>query len=286
MNTLLAVDGSDNSYEAVHALKYVARAEQLTLLHALNVPRPAYPMMLPKVAEELYKTLEQSMREDGERLLNRIQSLLPMHAGPSTKHLRTGSPAEVIVSMAEEQKIDLIVMGARGLGPVKERLLGSVSHRILTLARCATLIVNGPVKAMKQILLPLQGPLDAEAAIRFLQLRPFHDAVEFTLLTVLPSTEPPWPGDAAAAAAATELLEEQADYIEGVAERLRAIGYQAHGVAVIGTPSAMILQEATTLRSDLILMGTKGRQGITRFVLGSVSHAVLHKTPCPVLAFH
>jgi nucleotide-binding universal stress UspA family protein len=286
MNTLLAVDGSDNAYEAVHALKYVARSEQLSLLHALNVPRPAYPMMLPEVAEEIYKTLEQSMREDGERLLNRVQSLLPMHAGPSTKYLRIGSPAETIVSMAEEQKADLIVMGARGLGPVKERLLGSVSHRILTLAHCATLIVNGPVKAMKQILLPLQGPFDAEAVIRFLQLKPFHDAVELTLLTILPSTEPPWPGDAAAAAAATEILEEQAGYIEGVAARLRAIGYQAHGVAVVGTPSTMILQEATTLRSDLILMGTRGRQGITRFVLGSVSHAVLHRTPCPVLAFH
>ncbi|MEO5631598.1 MAG: universal stress protein [Nitrospiraceae bacterium] len=289
MKTLLAVDGSDNSYEAVHALKYFARAEQFTLLHSLDVPRPAYPMMLPEAAEELYKTLEQCMREDGERLLDRVQSLLPMHASPSTKHVRIGSPAEVIVSMAEEQKADLIVMGARGLGPIKERLLGSVSHRILTLAPCATLIVNGPVKAMKQILLPLQGPSDAEAAIRFLQLKPFHEAVELTLLTVLPSTGPPWPGDAAAAAA--EKLEEQAlqsarDYIDGVAERLRAIGYKTHGVSVVGTPSAMILQEATTLRSDLILMGTRGRQGITRFVLGSVSHAVLHKMPCPVLAFH
>ena len=60
------------------------------------------------------------------------------------------------------------------------------------------------------------------------------------------------------------------------------LGYQAHGVAMVGTPSTMILQEATTLRSDLILMGTRGRQGITRFVLGSVSHKVL----CSVPAFH
>jgi nucleotide-binding universal stress UspA family protein len=285
MKTLLAVDGSDNSYEAVHALKYFSRAAQLTLLHALNVPRPAYPMMLPELAAEQYKTFEQIMREDGERLLDRIQSLLPMHAGPSTKHLRIGSPAQVIVSMAEEQKADLIVMGARGLGPIKEWLLGSVSHRILTLASCATLIVNGPVKAMKQILLPLEGLSDAEAALRYLQLKPFHEAVDVTLLTVLTSTEPPRPGHAAAAAAATEKLEEQAAYIEGVAERLRAIGYEAHGVAVVGTPSSMILQEATTLQSDLILMGTRGRQGITRFMLGSVSHEVLHKMPCPVLAF-
>jgi len=285
MKTILAVDGSDNSYEAVHALKYFARAEQLTLLHALDVPKPAYPMMMPDAAEEIYKTLEQSMKEDGERLLDRIQSLLPMHAGPATKQLRIGSPAEVIVSMAEEQKADLIVMGARGLGPVKERLFGSVSHRILTLAPCATLVVNGPVKAMKQILLPLQGQSDAEAAIRFLQLKPFHDAINITLLTVLPETAPPWPTDAAAAAASTEILEKQTDYINGVAERLRAIGYQARGVAVVGTPSAIILQEATTLRSDLILMGTRGRKGVSRFMLGSASHAVLHHTPCPVLVF-
>ncbi|TKS64262.1 MAG: universal stress protein [Nitrospira sp.] len=283
MKTLLAVDGSDNSYEAVHALKYFALAEQLTLLHALDVPRPAFPVLLSKMGEDHFKSLEQSMREDGERLLDRVQSLLPMHAGPLTKHLRSGSPAEVIVAMAEEQKADLIVMGARGLGPVKERLLGSVSHRILTQAPCATLIVNGPVKAMKQILLPLQGLSDAEAAVRFLQLKPFHEAIEVTLLTVLPSTGPPRPGDAAAAA---EILEKQAAFINGVAERLRAIGYQAHGVAVTGIPSTIILKQATTLRSDLILMGTSGRQGITRFVLGSVSHAVLHQMPCPVLAFH
>jgi nucleotide-binding universal stress UspA family protein len=283
MNTLLAVDGSDHSIEAVHALKYFAQAEQLTLLHALDVLRSSRLTDVRRVDMEEHTALEQSMREDGERLLDRIQSLLPMHAGPSTKHLRIGSPAEVIVSMAKEQKADLIVMGARGLGPIKERLLGSVSHNLLSLAPCATLIVHGPVKAMKQILLPLQGPSDAEAAVRFLQLKPFHDAIEVTLLTVLPSTEPPGPGYAAAAAA--EILKKQADDIEGVAERLRAIGYQAHGVSVHGAPSAMILQQATALRSDLILMGTRGLQGITRFMQGSVSHAVLHKSPCPVLAF-
>jgi nucleotide-binding universal stress UspA family protein len=286
MKTILAVDGSDNSYEAVHIMNYLARAEQLTLLHVLDVPRPAYPEMLPEVAEEIYKTLEQSMKEDGERLLKRVESLLPLHAGPTTKQLRIGSPAKIILSMAEEQKADLIVIGARGLGPIKERLFGSVSHRILTLAPCATLIVNGPVKPVKQILLPLEGPSDAEAAVRFLRLKPFHEAVELTLMTVLPWTEPPWPSGTAAEAATTEMLEKQTEYIESIAERLRAIGYQAHGVAVVGTPATMILQQATTLPSDLILMGTRGRQGITRFVLGSTSHAVLHKTPCPVLTFH
>ncbi|HLZ36039.1 MAG TPA: universal stress protein [Nitrospira sp.] len=286
MKTLLAVDGSDNSYEAVRALKYLSRADQLILLHALNVPRPAYPMMMPEVADELYKALERSMREDGERLLDRVQSLLPLHAGPSTKRLELGSPAEVIVTAAEQEQTDLIVMGARGVGPVKERLLGSVSHRILTLAPCAKLIVNGPVKAMKQVLLPLQGPFDMQAAIRFLQMKPFHEPVEISLLTILPSVRPPWPVETAAA----EQLEERAlqsarDFISDVATRLQALGYKARGRAVLGTPSDMILREAGSLRSDLILMGSRGRQGVTRFVLGSVAHAVLHQMPCPVLVF-
>ena len=283
MKTLLAVDGSDHSYEAVQALKFFAPAEQLTLLHVLNVSNLMSSDMSARVEMEEYKGREQTMRADGERLLDRVQSLLPMHAGPATRFLRVGSPADVVVSMAEEQKADLIVIGARGLGLVKERLFGSVSHNILTLAPCATLIVHGPVKTMKQILLPLQGASDAEAAVRFLQLKPFHEAVEVTLLTVLPSTEPPGPSDAATAYA--EMVEKQTNSIKGAAEHLRAIGYQTQDVAVVGTPAPTILQEAMTRCSDLILMGTRGRQGIDRLVLGSVSHAVLHKMPCPVLVF-
>lgn len=83
MNTLLAVDGSDHSYEAVRALKYLRRADQLTLLHVVDAPRPAYPMMVPEVAQELYAQLERSMKEDGEELLTRIQSLLLFTAGRS-----------------------------------------------------------------------------------------------------------------------------------------------------------------------------------------------------------
>ncbi len=286
MKILLAVDGSDNSYEAVRALKFLSRADQLVLLHAVNVPRPAYPMMMPEVADELYSSLERSLKEDGERLLDRVQSLLPLHAGPAVKRLELGSPAEVIVTSAEHDKVDLIVMGARGVGPIKERLLGSVSHRILTLAPCAKLIVNGPVKALQKVLLPIQGTFDVEAALRFLQLKPFHEPVEFMLLTVLPTVRPPWPVEASAA----ELLEEKAlrsarDFMEDAVTRVQALGYQARGRAVLGTPVDMILHEASTVRADLILMGSRGRKGVTRFVLGSVSHAVLHQMPCPVLVY-
>ena len=103
------------------------------LLHALDVRRSAYPMMVPEVANELYTTMEHSLRGDGDRLLDRVVSLLPTDIGPVTKRLDIGSPAEVIANVAQERKTDLIVMGARGVGPVQEQLFGSVSHRIVTL---------------------------------------------------------------------------------------------------------------------------------------------------------
>src|SRR5690348_15863098 len=121
MKILLAVDGSDYSYEAVRALKYLRRADQLIVLHVLNVPRPAYPMMMPEVADELYRTAERSMREDGERLLERVRSLLPPRTSPSTMRLELGSPADMIVELAKRVRVDIIVMEARGVGSMNER---------------------------------------------------------------------------------------------------------------------------------------------------------------------
>ena len=286
MKTLLAVDGSENANEAVRLLKYLSM-DGLVVLHALTVPKPAYPMMIPEVTHELYKDVERNMRVDGERLLDRTVSLLPLGTGPVKKVIRVGSPAEVIMTTAEEEKIDLIVMGARGLGPIKERLFGSVSHRILTAAPCAKLVVPGPVKSMQKVLLPLKGSSDTEDAIRFLELNPFRQPVELTLLSVLPTINPSW-GTAALAAEPLHARErENAQlFLQSAANRLQRLGYSARSQVLTGAPVESIVDQAEKQNVDLILMGSRGRQGVVRLVLGSVSHAVLHRAPCPVLVFN
>ncbi|MGZ8374059.1 MAG: universal stress protein [Nitrospira sp.] len=286
MKLLLAVDGSDNSYEAVRALKYLARAEELHLMHVLDVPSPAYPMMMPEVAQELYESVERNMRDDGTRLLDRIVSLLPFDAGPVTKHLVVGSPVDQIVALAEQQKINLILLGARGLGPIKERLVGSVSHRVLTFGPGAKLILPGPLKALHHILLPLQGSYDADHALSFLQQKPFRNPPTITLFTVLPHTRPPWPVDAVSAEhMETHSLGKAKDFLEGIATKLKAYGYQTRVATTLSTPVEGILQEAKALNPDLILAGSRGRRGITRMVLGSVSHALLHQGTYPLMIF-
>ena len=286
MKLLLAVDGSDNSYEAVRALKYLARAEELHLVHVLDVPSPAYPMMIPEVAQELYETVERNMRDDGTRLLDRIVSLLPLDSGPVTKHLIVGSPVDQIVALAEQLKVGLILLGARGLGPIKERLVGSVSHRVLTFGPGAKLILPGPLKALHHILLPLQGSYDADHALSFLQQKPFREPPTITLFTVLPHTRPPWPVDAVSAEhMETHSLGKAKDFLDEMAAKLRPYGYQTRVATTLGTPVEGILQEAKGLNPNLILAGSRGRRGITRMVLGSVSHALLHQGTYPLMIF-
>jgi nucleotide-binding universal stress UspA family protein len=286
MKLLLAVDGSDHSYEALRSLKFLSRAEEVLLVHVLDVPVPAYPMMMPEVAQDIYDTLERNMRDDGKRLLDRVVSLLPMDAGPVTKHLIVGSPADQIVALADKHQVGLTLLGTRGLGPVKERLIGSVAHRVVTFAPGAKLILPCPLKLLKQVLLPLQGSHDAEQALGFLQQKPFREPVTITLFSVLPHTRPPWPVDAASAQQMeTHGLRHAQDFLKGTAEKLAAMGYQTRSTAALGVPVEGILKEAKAVNADLILLGSRGRHGIARIVLGSVSHALLHQAAYPLMIF-
>ncbi|MGC4099642.1 MAG: universal stress protein [Nitrospira sp.] len=286
MKSLLTVDGSDHSYEAVRSLKYLARADELHLVHVLDVPNPAYPMMMPEMAQELYETVERNMHDDGTRLLERMVSLLPLDVGPVTTHLIAGSPADQIVALADRLAVELILLGTRGLGPIKERLIGSVSHRVLTFAPGAKLILPCPLKALHHILLPLQGTYDADQALSFLRQNPFREPPTITLFTVLPHTRPPWPIDAVSTEhIATHALRKAHDFLNETAAKLNLLAYQTHVATAWGTPVDGILQKAAELHPDLILAGSRGRRGLTRMVLGSVSHALLHQGTYPLMIF-
>jgi nucleotide-binding universal stress UspA family protein len=285
MRILVAVDGSDESFHALRALEHLARAEKLIVLNALDVPRLAYPMGgEPRVMEDFSLSIQQAMQEDSERLLERVASLLPMNVGPLSKQIERGTPAEAILAAAEKEKAGLIVLGSRGLGPVKELLLGSVSHRVVSHAACPTLVVNRPMRSLRRILMAVQGSEDAEALTKFLAAKPFKEPVEITVVTVLPAAQPLFPPGFAKI---DELIEKAVvgarAFVEETASALSKLQYHAKGYILMGAPALAILQEASASDPDLILMGSHGRRGVTRFLLGSVSHAVLHRAPCPLL---
>jgi nucleotide-binding universal stress UspA family protein len=83
-------------------------------------------------------------------------------------------------------------------------------------------------------------------------------------------------------------FEKLAGYRRELLDKLHGLRPGAPGVDIEyrledGDPATEILQLARVLQSDLIVLGTHGRRGLDRLLLGSVAEQVLRKAPCPVL---
>lgn len=287
MRILVAVDGSDPSHHALQGLAHFRRATDVVLVHVLDIPVPAYPMMMPEISDELFLTAKRTMEADGERLLRHMQAGVPLDSGPCSTRLEVGKPAEVVVSLAREMCSDLVVLGTRGFGPIKEILLGSVAHRVLVDAPCSIVVVNQPMRPLRQVLLPVETSQDVDAALRFLKHDPFREKPAIDLLTVLPFSPPPWPAGAVISQQMErDVVEGGRRFLEDAGNALATVGYRVTSRVLIGSPSGTIRQEAERIRPDLLLLGNRRRQGISRLVLGSVSHSILHRPPCPVLVIH
>ncbi len=83
-------------------------------------------------------------------------------------------------------------------------------------------------------------------------------------------------------AAQQERLKEGKELAERTAQQLRSAGFQAHAVTEEGEPKTAILDKARQWTADVIFMGSHGRKGIDRFLIGSASEAVLRHTHCSV----
>lgn len=284
MKIVLAVDGSDQSFDAARVLGILNSAEQLLVVHAANPPWLAYPTLGSGLHKDLAMTVEEAMKEEGERLLDRVVSILPPHHGPTSKRLEWGNPAEVVLNVAEEVQADLIVIGARGLGQIREHRFGSVSHRVMTHAACPTLVVKSSLRNLQHVLMPVESPEDGKVVCDFLAKKPFRDLPQVTIMHVIPFAGPVWPAGALIPESfRKEMMAHAEKMTEEAAVRLRELGYQAEGLAVMGAPSLALAEEASTRKPGLIVMRSHSRSGVSRFLLGSVSHSVAHHTSCSLL---
>ncbi len=142
MNILLAVDGSENSLNAVSSL--IAHAnwfKEPPKVHLLVVHLP-----VPKVGAfghgPTKEALDSYYTEEGEKALAAAKALLDTARIPHSDAILVGQVAEMICEHATQEKCELICMGTRGLGATLSMLVGSVATKVLHVAKVPVLLVK------------------------------------------------------------------------------------------------------------------------------------------------
>jgi nucleotide-binding universal stress UspA family protein len=136
---LVAYDGSELSQKALKYAENIAKSNPKMNLHILTVkPLPVYYSIY---TAPVYDHVEEEAMAYLKNLLKTAVEQIHV-TNPVETHLLTGAPAKTIVDFTKEHQIDLIIMGSRGLGSVKELFLGSVSHYVVQSAKCPVLIIK------------------------------------------------------------------------------------------------------------------------------------------------
>lgn len=140
---LVAVDGSDH---ALKALRYAVGLQEkfgsdlflLCVYRHHSLLEASMSMVRPEEPENL----DDSMREFAGTVVEKAKEVAAEQGAKDLRgFIKGGPPARTIVGFAEDKKADLIVLGSRGVGDIERYLLGSVSHKVTSLAECPVLVV-------------------------------------------------------------------------------------------------------------------------------------------------
>lgn len=217
-------------------------------------------------------------------------------------------PGPVIVRYAEEQRIDLIVMGTRGRRGAQRLLLGSVAEEVVRLAPCPVLTLRGPdggpedaegdaeddaedeavvtPEAIETVLVPIDFSAPSRRALAAARRLAAGLDARLALLHVIETRIYPTHYGHLGSAIAERLGElEQRSRDELAAVYAAAGGPEVPYTTAVrnGRPSIEIARFAEEAGSDLLVQSTHGLTGLERLVLGSTAEAVVRLAPCPVL---
>lgn len=135
---LLATDGSD------HALRAAGKASELARLAGDEAMiEIVYVVDLDTEKNDALRHInEEKINEERRRRLQLTEGKLNAAGVKYKSVILHGDPGQTLVSYAAENDFDLIVIGSRGLGTIKEMVLGSVSNKVVKKAECPVLIVK------------------------------------------------------------------------------------------------------------------------------------------------
>lgn len=238
--------------------------------------------MAPEVDESMTAYATDRMREVLERLDSSGRSV-------ESKVLR-GRVADAIIDDASDFRADVVIVGSRGHGTIASLLLGSVSSEVVDQAPCPVLVARRA--SLNRVVFATDESPSAQAAEAVLARWPIFGEAPIHVISVADVVRPWTTGIAptlygmASETYAADVRQAKVEH-EGIAadsaKRLHESGRVATAEVRAGDAAEEIIAVIEQQRADLVVLGSRGRTGLTRLLLGSVARNVLSGSTASVL---
>jgi nucleotide-binding universal stress UspA family protein len=269
---LAAVDGSPPSQ---HALEQIPGLPARRVTAAAVVPPP------PGGLGDLSPELEARLRAPYEKALASCQEWAEGRGLSLETLLVKGEPPEALSAATRDYSCDLVLIGKRGYDLPAGVQMGRVTERVI--GYCPTDVLVVPVRGflnLKRLLLPVDGSrFSRRAATQALALA----AESGSSLLAMSVLDAPPGFMKEVPEVARDLLNNLEDLVAGVARKASDQGVPCETRVAVGPAYRLIVELAGEWDAGLIVMGSHGRTGHRRLLMGSVTERVVGQAPCPVL---
>ena len=287
--------GLDGSPLAETILTYVGTLAKclgadITLLHVVHLSEDMKKDIPSRFVQSMAQQGETQAQDYLQRMTQRMaESGLKVHG-----YVIRGDAAVEIIRYAQQEKIDLIALATHGRSGLQRWLYGSVAEKVLHTTPTPLLLIRpSDVQAalpqeLRQIVIPLDGSLLAEAALPAAEALAAKAKVPLVLLRVvevlsLSFGDPTGMGYASYPQILDSLQEAAESYVNQLATTLRGKGANVQTEVAVGLPADKIVGYAHEHSGSLVVMTTHGRTGLVGVVLGSVARRVVLHVNTPTL---
>ena len=276
---LVAYDGSSSAQNALSLASQLAREDKSWIKVLAVVPPYQGDLELIGVSD-----IKEAITGPGQELLTEARQLADREGVHILTNLEQGEPYEQIVHVAEEENCDLIIMGRRGKGKMERALIGSVTARVIGHTGKDVLVIPETSKlSWENILLATDGSTCCDNALaRALEIAQ-ERKVKLSAVSVVYTNDEFY---AVGQEVMKELYQEADKVLDKVRKWAGDLGIQAELFVRDGEPHQAITAMAAEISASLIVMGSHGRKGLTRLLMGSATERVIGYADCPVLVCH
>ena len=273
---LVAFDGSETSEHALRESFKLAVNEGSWITVVSVVPPYSGDLDMVAVGNVI-----SAMRKPCEDALLKVKEI----AGAEKVLVKTvceeGEPYERIVDLSDAENCDLIIMGRRGLRRLARALMGSVTARVIGYSRRDVLVVpKDAAVGWRKILVATDGSKYSNAAVA--------KAMDFAKsyggeLMVVSIVDVPSEFYAEAPKVVEDMARKAKSFVEEVRKKAEEFNIKTSTFTAEGEAYEVITRLAKDEKADVIFLGSHGRTGLKRLLMGSVAEKTIGHSPCPVL---